>query len=327
MTSCPVCRGETIGQAVLNQKALSNALLVALALDCELEKSIQNEKNSTTPEVPSSVALTGLSARIARAGYLEILFHGRKKAIRISELRIEEDAGRLTHSGKRTRMDYSNAGMPSLRIRTEADFEIGEEVSLFLEVLCRRIQYLEIIQSVPVESVLRCNAHVAVCRYPETPGSYVKLRNLNSFNFAKNAVNSELLRQESILSTGGEIEVESRYWNESRSLTEPFKKRTVDSVSTFTPLPDCSPVTLSDDVLSGLRSQISDLPESRRRSLVSDFGLTPSQAEFLADEKSRADYFEKAVSFGARPRDAVHWMSSFVLKELKQERDPWPNLL
>ncbi|MDR2536843.1 MAG: hypothetical protein LBC46_00920, partial [Treponema sp.] len=38
-------------------------------------------------------------------------------------------------------MDYSSVGMPSLRISTAADFEIGEEAELFLHALRRLIQY------------------------------------------------------------------------------------------------------------------------------------------------------------------------------------------
>ena len=96
---------------------------------------------------------------------INIEFHSRKKEIEIEEIRLEEDAGRLTHSNGQTRMDYTYVGMPSIRIKTSSAFELGEEAELFLNELRRLVQYLQLIPDVPVENVLRCNAYIALAKY------------------------------------------------------------------------------------------------------------------------------------------------------------------
>jgi aspartyl-tRNA(Asn)/glutamyl-tRNA(Gln) amidotransferase subunit B len=316
--SCPVCRRENSATPRLNIGAARKAYFVARALGCSIAKEPRYERNTSTPDLPEEYALSRLSLKIGSDGAMDIAFHRRRKRIRIAEIRVEEDAGRLTHSGNQTRMDYSTVGMPSLRIRTEADFEIGEEAEVFLSDLRRRIQYLEIIPGVPVESVIRCNAHVAIAPFPDEPEGFVKLRNLNSFNFVRKAVNAELGRQEDILTNGGTIVPESRIWNETKNITESFQKRKMESRPKFVPVTDVPPFSPGPEVLEALDAFTIELPEARRDRVAAEYSLTLPQAEFICDEKSRADYFERAVAAGADPKEAAQWLASFVVKEFKR---------
>jgi aspartyl-tRNA(Asn)/glutamyl-tRNA(Gln) amidotransferase subunit B len=262
-------------------------------------------------------ALSRLSLKLGKDAFMDIMFHRRKKRIRISEIRLEEDAGRLStevpaEDRPKTKMDYSRAGMPSLLIRTEADFEIGEETAVFLSALRRRIQYLEI------RDDIRCNAYVALASYPEKPAAYVKLRNLNSFNFVWKAVNTELSRQEGIVSAGGTVVRESRLWNEAKGITEPFQVRAGEKPQ-YEPV-ELSPFSPGPEILEALDNFTVELPETRRDRFVQDWGLTSYVADFICDESSRADYFEKLVSLGAEPGEAAGWMASWVLKELRKRK-------
>ncbi|MFQ3547826.1 MAG: asparaginase domain-containing protein [Termitinemataceae bacterium] len=322
LESCPVCQGDPTAQPKLNQLAARKAYTIAKSLNCTINKQPRYEKYLSTPELPPEYFLSQLSLKLATNGYMDIVFHRRKKHIRIAELRIEEDAGRLTHSGKETRMDYSTAGMPSLRLRTEADFEIGEEAEVFLSDLRRRLQYLEVIPGVPVESVIRCNAHVALTPYQENPESFIKLRNLNSFNFVRKAINAELNRQEEILEHGGTVLPESRIWNETKNTTESFQKRKVENRPKFQLLDQYPPFEPGPDILEALDAFTVELPEPRRNRVMEQYGLNLPLAEFVCDEKSRADYFEQTVAFGASPREAAQWLSSYVVKEFKRLQLP-----
>ncbi|MCX7655281.1 MAG: asparaginase domain-containing protein [Treponemataceae bacterium] len=316
--SCPICRGETGAIPQLNPLAAQKAYTIAHSLGCTLIPSPIYEKNTTTPELPPTYHLSQLSLKIGINGFMDIVFHRRKKRIRITEIRIEEDAGRLTHSGGETRMDYSTAGMPSLRIRTEADFEIGEEAEVFLSDLRRRIQYLELISGVPVESVIRCNAHVALAPYPDYPRSFVKLRNLNSFNFVRKAINIELSRQEEIITNGGTVLPESRLWNETKNCTESFQKRKQEAKPRFVTLEGIPPYIPSPEVLEVLENLTVELPENRRNRFIEQYGLSLPLAEFICDEKSRADYFEAVTTLGVEPRDLAQWISSYIVKEFRR---------
>jgi aspartyl-tRNA(Asn)/glutamyl-tRNA(Gln) amidotransferase subunit B len=289
------------------------------------------------PDGKPAIALSCLSVKLGTDGGLDILFHRRRKRIRIAEVRLEEDAGRLTHSARgpsgqsETRIDYSSAGMPSLRIRTEADFEIGEEAEIFLGELRRQIQYLGIIpgssgaqsgKPVSLENMIRCNAYVAMAPYPAPPDYFVKLRNLNSINFVGKAVNAEISRQEEIFLNGGTVLAESRIWNETKNASEPFRMRTGEERPRFQ-REDLPPFIPGPEIQESagsllLGSFFVELPEARRDRMMAEYGLTQHQAEFVCDEKSRADYFEKTVSLGAASREAAQWMSSYIIKECKR---------
>jgi aspartyl-tRNA(Asn)/glutamyl-tRNA(Gln) amidotransferase subunit B len=327
--SCPVCREEG-GRPALNPLAARKACLLIRGLGGKIDREIPYERNLSVPALPEggagrpAAALSRLSIKLG-AGVMDIHFHRRKKRILIPEIRLEEDAGRLVHGAGGTRMDYSRAGMPSLRIRTAPDFEIGEEAEVFLSDLRRRIQYLEIAPSKEnggreggsLESLIRCNAYVAIAPYPEPPERFVKLRNLNSFNFVSRAVNAELFRQEEIITQGGTVRAESRIWNEAKHSSQSFRVRSGEEKPRFTPL-EAPPFVPGPEILEALDNFTVELPEARRNRLMNEWGLTQFQAEFVCDEKSRADFFEETLKLGAEPRETAQWMASFVIKELKR---------
>ncbi|MDR2080247.1 MAG: asparaginase domain-containing protein, partial [Treponema sp.] len=353
--SCPVCREEKGALPTLNLLTARKAYLLTRSLGCSLIKEAAYERNLNTPIMPTGpggkpvIALSRLSVKLGENGALDILFHRRRKRIRIIEVRLEEDAGRLIHSARKptgqseTRMDYSSAGMPSMRIKTAADFEIGEEAEVFLSELRRQIQYLEIIpvkeallrKPASLENVIRCNAYVAMAPYPvfpadlpaKAPEHFVKLRNLNSLNFVGKAINTEMSRQEEIVLNGGTVLPESRIWNAAKNATESFQIRTGEEKPRFIP-ENLPPFIPGPDILE--RSFPVELPKSRRNRMTAEYGLNAHQAEFVCDEKSRADYFEKTVSLGAAlpavfpvtipeiSREAAQWMSSYIIKECKR---------
>ncbi|MDR0589628.1 MAG: asparaginase domain-containing protein, partial [Spirochaetaceae bacterium] len=316
--SCPVCREEAGAQPQLNLIAARKAYLLIRGLGGTIIKNAVYERNLNTPPLPEGHTLSRLSIKLGVDAAIDIMFHRRKKRIRIIEVRLEEDAGRLIRQGKETRMDYSRAGVPSLRLKTAADLEIGEEAEVFLSDLRRRIQYLELIPGSTPESLIRCNAYVAIAPYPEMPQYFIKLRNLNSFNFVTKAVNAELTRQEEIITQGGTVVYESRLWNEAKNATESFQIRPHEESPGFVPVAGVPPFVPGPEILEALDNFTVELPEARRDRLMAAQGLTMHQAEFICDETSRADYYEKTLSLGADGREAAQWISSYLVKECKR---------
>lgn len=316
--SCPVCRREEGQQPLVNSRAVRKAYTLAHALDCTLAENAPYERPRGSPSLTEPYTVTGASLKIATDGVMEIEFHKRLKKIRITEVRIEEDTGRLTHSNGETHMDFTNAGAASIRIRTGADFELGEEAEIFLTELGRRIQYMGILRIADYEEVIRCNAYVALARYPEMADYSVKLRNLNSFNFVRKAINAELHRQEEILTSGGSVSAESRLWNERQDRTEFYQERGQDSSLKTTVLPGSQIFVCPANLLAELRAAAIEHPSSRKRRLASTWALSPARAEFICDEKNRADFFEHTIAAGADAMDTAHWLMSDVTGLLRR---------
>jgi aspartyl-tRNA(Asn)/glutamyl-tRNA(Gln) amidotransferase subunit B len=249
---------------------------------------------------------------------MDIEFHRRRKRITINELRLEEYAGRLTHQNGQAKMDYSQVGAPNIRIRTGADFELGEEAEIFLTELRRRIQYMGLLKGIPVESVIRCNAYVALAHYPKAPDYFVKLRNLNSFNFVRKAINAELHRQEEILTSGGAVVSESRLWNERQDRTEFHQARESASTLETKTLSALGAFSCPASLLAELRASAVEHPSERQNRLIASFGIARSRAEFICDEKSRADFFEQTIACGAPAMESAHWLMSDVTGLLRR---------
>lgn len=303
----------------IEPSVLQSVYTLAKALGCRISIISDIEKiNTPLPEIQNGKKINGYSIKIAEKGAMNLMFHSHRKTIKIEEVRIEEDLGRLTHANGKTRMDYSFAGNPSIRIKTAPSFELGEEVHIFLEELRRLTQYLNLENTKQKDSYIRCNAYVALSKYPQLPDYYVKLRNLNSFNFARKAVNHELTRQENMISAGEKIRSESRLWNEAKSCTEFYKERN-SSKNRFEHLTPPQTINL-ESAEEKLSAEIKiELPEARRQRFKQQYGVSRLRSEFLCDTKEKADFFEAVAALGANPVNTAHWMASELARLLNKE--------
>lgn len=303
----------------IEPSVLQSVYTLAKALGCRISIISDIEKiNTPLPEFQNGKKINGYSIKIAEKGAMNLMFHSHRKTIKIEEVRIEEDLGRLTHANGKTRMDYSFAGNPSIRIKTAPSFELGEEVHIFLEELRRLTQYLNLENTKQKDSYIRCNAYVALSKYPQLPDYYVKLRNLNSFNFARKAVNHELTRQENMISAGEKIRSESRLWNEAKSCTEFYKERN-SSKNRFEHLNPPQTINL-ESAEEKLSAEIKiELPEARRQRFKQQYGVSRLRSEFLCDTKEKADFFEAVAALGANPVNTAHWMASELARLLNKE--------
>lgn len=309
---------EQTGTVNVDKSVLHKVFMLSKALGCSVIKNSSVERlTGNLPENSENKKITGYSLLAAEGGTLDITFHSRPKTIHIEEIRIEEDAGHLTHADNVARMNFTWAGCPSIRLKTSPAFELGEEAELFLNELHRLVQYLNLENKEAQECSIRSNAFVSLSKYPELPDYYVKLRNLNSANFVRKAINFELSRQEEILASGGMIESESRLWNEKFSRTETFHTRRNSDIRRFEQIVPEQKIKLQKMFASEVDLLQTELPKQRRERFRSQYGISRLRSEFLCDEKSRADYFEQAVAAGANPLYAAHWMASELIKLLK----------
>ncbi len=324
--SCDIC-SRASASPILKESVARTAYLLARSLHCNLISKAEYEYPTGTPVLPEGHCLCGSSVKVAEKGWLDIEFHKRKKTVPILEVRVEESAGKLIHTDNKTFMDYSTVGMPSIRIRTGNNLELGEEAETFLTELKNSLRYSGIITDTQGTHIIRCNAYTASTTFPNTPQHYVKLRNLNSFNYVRQAINAELRRQETVLRRGKTLISESRLWNVRQGRTDPYKLREfIDSVQVM-PVQEKRYYDLPPSLLDDILHTISEGQQERVARYVKQYGLSLPIAQALCQDITIAAFFENTVSLGITPKLAADCLLSDVTGLLKKENKTLADLL
>jgi aspartyl-tRNA(Asn)/glutamyl-tRNA(Gln) amidotransferase subunit B len=316
---CPVCMGYPGVLPTLNGEAIRMGYVVARALNCTLPGSCLFErKNYFYPDLPKNYQISQFRSPLGTDGWVEIEIRKRRKRVRIREVHLEEDAGKMIHAGDITLLDFNRTGTPLLEIVTQPDMEVGEEAEVFLQQLRRMVRYLGVCDGNMEEGSLRCDANVSVNLEGKGLGSKVEVKNLNSFKFVRKAITYEIERQTEILERGGTVTQETRLWNENRDVTEGMRTKESSSDYRYFPEPDLPPFAPDKAFLARVEASLVELPQARRQRFLGQFSLTEEQADFLCDEKATADYFEETVSLGVDPQSAALWLASDVKKHLNR---------
>lgn len=316
---CPICLGYPGTLPVLNHEAVRLAYLVARALNCSLaERTTFARKNYFYPDLPKNYQISQFDAPIGTDGYIDIEVHKQRRRVRIHEVHLEEDAGKMIHAGDASLLDFNRTGTPLLEIVTEPDLEIGAEAEVLLLELRRLVRYLGAGDGNMEEGSLRCDANVSIAPRGAAPGTKVEIKNMNSSRFVRKALTYEIERQEDVLVNGGSIVQETRLWNENRDMTEPMRGKESSSDYRYFPEPDLPVFTATPAFLETVEAGLVELPQYRERRFIDDYGLTATQAHLLCEERRLADFFEETVAAGASPADAAAWLAGDVRKELNR---------
>ena len=316
---CPVCMGYPGVLPALNEEAVRQAYLVCRALDCRLSESgIFERKNYFYPDMPKNYQISQFASPFGVEGHLDLEYRKRKRKVRIKDVHLEEDAGKMIHVGELSLLDYNRAGTPLLEIVTMPDLEVGEEAELFLQQFRRLVRYLGVCDGNMEEGSLRCDANVSVNLEGQGLGAKVEIKNLNSFKFVRKALSFEIERQIEILERGGSVTQETRLWNENRDVTEGMRTKESAFDYRYFPEPDLPPFHPGESFIESLEALLVELPQARKARFMEQYGITESQADFICEEKSTADYYEQVIGLGADPRAAALWLAEDVQKILKR---------
>ena len=314
---CPVCMGMPGTLPVLNQKVVELAATAGLALGCAITPvSRFDRKNYFYPDLPKAYQISQLYLPIARDGAVDI---GGGKTIRIHELHMEEDAGKLVHDPwlDQTLADYNRCGVPLIEIVTEPDFRSAEEVIAYLEKLKETLQYLGVSDCKMQEGSLRCDVNLSVRPAGSTElGTRTEMKNLNSFKAISRAIVYEARRQIELLEEGKRVVQETRRWDENKDATYAMRSKENAQDYRYFPDPDLPPVELSQAYLEGLRAALPELAEAKRARYQGDWGLPAYDAQMITSQKALADFFEALVALGTDPKQGANWIMGEVLGQL-----------
>lgn len=321
---CPVCTGMPGALPVLNRSVLDFAVKAGLALNCTVTRYNKfDRKNYFYPDLPKAYQISQLYLPLCRDGAVNIAADsGAEKTIRIHEIHMEEDAGKLVHDPETglTRCDYNRCGVPLIEIVTEPDFRSGEEVIAYLEKLRSTLQYLGVSDCKMQEGSLRCDVNLSVRPAgSDELGTRTEMKNLNSFKAIARAIEYEAKRQVELIEEGKQVVQETRRWDENKNATYAMRSKEDAQDYRYFPEPDIPPIELTDEYLDALRAQQPELAEEKRSRYIADFGLPAYDAGMITGDKALADFFEAAVALGAQPKQVSNWILGEVMRRLSSD--------
>jgi len=299
---CPVCMGYPGVLPALNAEAVRMGALVATALHCPLTRRTWFErKQYFYPDMPKNYQISQFASPVGTDGWVEIPdAAGTTRRVRIKECHLEEDAGKMIHTGNVSLVDYNRAGMSLLEIVTEPDFETGAQAEAYLHQLRRTVRWLGVCDGNMEEGSMRCDANVSVNLAGAGLGSKVEIKNLNSSRFVRLGLDYEIQRQIDLLEKGGSVRQETRLWNENRDQTEVMRSKESSHDYRFFPEPDLPVFVVDDAFIASVEAGLVELPHDREGRLRSEYSLSAEHAALVCDEMAGADWFESSVSEAVR---------------------------
>jgi len=319
--TCPVCLGLPGTLPVINQAAVEMAVRTGLALNCTIGGTNRfARKNYFYPDLPKGYQISQYEAPICEHGWIEIANAEGRKKVRIRRAHLEEDAGKNVHetgmSG--SRVDLNRAGTPLLEIVTEPDMRSADEVVAYLKSLRDILMYLEVCDGNMEEGSFRCEPNISLRPLGQKEyGTKVELKNINSFKFVKDAIEYEVKRQTKLLNEGGTIRQETRLWNSDRGETAVMRSKEEAHDYRYFPDPDLVPLKMEREWVESFRASVPELPATRMKRFVGDFGLPEYDAGVLTASKGIADYFEACVKLFNQPKTVSNWVMGELTRELK----------
>lgn len=324
---CPICLGLPGVLPVLNKEVLHFAIKAGLALHCDiLPFSKFDRKNYYYPDLPKNFQTSQFDLPICKGGYVDIEVNGEARRIHLTRIHMEEDAGKLVHSGATidtsdsTCVDYNRTGVPLLEIVGEPELRSGEEARAYLEKLRAVLQYLGVSDCRLEEGSMRCDANISVRPVGSTTlGTKTEIKNINSFSGVQKGIEYEAVRQAQILDEGGTIQQATRGWEEAKGITVLQRVKEGDSDYRYFPEPDLIPIEVAPAYIEEVRGELPEMPDARRKRFMEELGLPEYDANLLTLEKQTADYFEAVVRDGADAKTASNWMLGEFAKKLNEE--------
>jgi aspartyl-tRNA(Asn)/glutamyl-tRNA(Gln) amidotransferase subunit B len=276
-----------------------------------------DRKNYFYPDLPKAYQISQLYKPLCHDGHIEIKTPSGKKEIRIREIHLEEDAGKLIHDDLRrgTCIDLNRCGVPLIEIVTQPDIRSSEEVRSFLEILKAILKYTGISDCKMQEGSIRVDVNLSV--RPEGSrklGTKTEMKNLNSFRSIIRAVESEAARQKAVLEEGGFVFQETRRWDDSKGTSYSMRRKEEAHDYRYFPEPDLTPVEIGDQWLEKAMESIPELPEAKARRYIERYMLPEYDSYILTSSMELADFFERTVSHGAEPKTVSNWLMTEYMK-------------
>ena len=320
--TCPVCTGQPGYLPVLNKQVVEYAVAVGLATNCTITQySKFDRKNYFYPDNPQNYQISQLYLPICRNGSVEIETANGKKNVRIHEIHMEEDAGKLVHDEWEdvSIVDFNRSGVPLIEIVSEPDMRSADEVIAYLETLRQTIQYLGASDCKLNEGSMRADVNISVREVGSQKfGTRTEMKNLNSFKAIAHAIEGERARQIELLEMGRKVVQETRRWDDNKEASHAMRSKEDAQDYRYFPEPDLVPIVVSDAWIASIRAKQPELRPQKLERYKKEYDIPEYDAKLLTESKHMADLFEATTKLCGKPKKVSNWLMVETMRLLKE---------
>lgn len=318
---CPVCSGLPGVLPVPNKAVVEKAVLLAKAMSSEIQvESFFDRKNYFYPDLPKGYQITQFDKPIAKGGFLELPMKDYVRKVNIEKLHIEEDAGKTKNEDNRRLIDFNRCGVPLIEMVTGPDLRSADEAAEYLIRLRQLLRWLDISEANMEKAHLRADANVSIrVKGSQELNTKTEIKNVNSIEAVRTAVDKEIQRQINELEKGNTIKPWTLSWDDdSQSLSKMRSKETEADYRYFKE-PDLLPVQIDEVWLKNILVDFPELPLARRERFLKDYQLSEYDADILTSERSLSEYYESTVEhYGGDPKRVANWISNDLMAILNE---------
>jgi len=331
----PVVVGMPGVLPVINREAVEMAILVGLALNCQIARFTKwDRKSYYYPDLPKNYQISQYDLPICGEGELAIPGGddgAERRNIRIIRAHLEEDAGKLLHEAPgglpidHSIVDLNRAGTPLLEIVTYPALQSADEVVTFCQTLRDICRHLGVTQGIMQRGHMRFEPNINVIierdgKQFATP--IVEIKNLNSFKAVHGAVHYAYQRQgEEFLETGRVMDKRAkttRGWDDVHGVTTLQRHKEDADEYRYFPDPDLVPLVISQEWVQEIRQRLPELPLDRQQRYLHKLGLNPKDVGTIIDDPALTRFFESVLAAGVEPKRAAAMLLNYGAKRANE---------
>ncbi len=305
---CPACSGMPGMLPVMNKRVVELAVTAGLMLNCEISRyTTFDKKNYYYPDLPCAYQITQLNHPICTNGLVTVKTANGARDIRIKQIHMEEDAGKLVHEGKFSFVDFNRTSVPLIEIVTQPDFRSAEEVLAYLNKLKSMFRAGNISEC--EEGAMRCDVNISVRKEgSEEFGVRTEIKNMSSFEAIDRAIRFEAQRHiDAIEFETEELVQETRRFDDVTGKTFAMRNKETEADYRYFPDANLMPIIIDDEWLEKIKAakpvEVDAKAEEYRAAGISD-----KEIEVLLDNTKAAKLLDDVVALGCNAKDSAAWI-------------------
>lgn len=317
---CPICMGHPGTLPTINTEAVKSVIKVGLALGGEVADFTEfDRKNYFYPDIPKGYQISQYKYPIVSGGELN--------GITITRVHLEEDTATSKHDkGDYSLVDFNRAGVPLMELVTEPVIKSADEAMAFAKELQLLLRYLGVSDANMEKGQMRVELNISISPDPDTFGTKVEVKNINSFRAVGKAAAFEIERMAKLLDEGkgSEIVQETRGWDETKGVT--FSQRSKENSQDYRyfPDPDLPKLMLREAFdFDALKAELPELPQAKRARYKADYGIKDEDIESYVVDRELGVFFEDVAkrlgNDAAKVKLASNYITSDMLGLMKKD--------